>query len=100
MDEPDTARMLVSAVLRGLHCGALDEAEVRSASGLDRDGLGCGRLRCGRGPPGCGLALDHARRCHQHLGWAGWQLGDELSGGVRDVHHELRLLQRLRLNQA
>nr|WP_237768115.1 hypothetical protein [Serinicoccus sp. CNJ-927] len=39
MDEPATARMLVSAVLRGLHCGALDEAEVRSASGLDRDGL-------------------------------------------------------------
>ncbi|ANS79587.1 hypothetical protein SGUI_2191 [Serinicoccus hydrothermalis] len=39
MDEPATARMLASAVLRGLHCGALDEDEVRSASGLDRDGL-------------------------------------------------------------
>jgi hypothetical protein len=36
MDEPATARALAGVLLRGLDCGALDDAEVRSAGGLDR----------------------------------------------------------------
>jgi citrate lyase beta subunit len=47
LDEPATARALASVVLRGLDCGALDVAEVESATGLDRtalDGL-AGRRR-------------------------------------------------------
>src|SRR4051812_43267161 len=38
-DEPATAQALASFVLRGLHCGALDEAEVSEATGLDRRAL-------------------------------------------------------------
>jgi citrate lyase beta subunit len=36
LDEPATAQALASFVLRGLDCGALDEAEVARATGLDR----------------------------------------------------------------
>jgi len=36
LDEPATAQALASFVLRGLDCGALDEAEAASATGLDR----------------------------------------------------------------
>jgi citrate lyase beta subunit len=39
LDEPATARALASVVLRGLDCGALDVAEVESATGLDREAL-------------------------------------------------------------
>ncbi len=39
MDEPATARMLATALLRGLHCGAVDEAEVADRSGLDTAAL-------------------------------------------------------------
>jgi citrate lyase beta subunit len=39
LDEPATAQALASFVLRGLHCGAVDEAEVASVAGLDRAGL-------------------------------------------------------------
>ncbi|CAM5699002.1 Citrate lyase beta subunit OS=Streptomyces albaduncus OX=68172 GN=FHS32_002056 PE=4 SV=1 [Streptomyces griseoloalbus] len=34
MDEPATAKALAGYLLRGLHCGALDDAEVSRASGL------------------------------------------------------------------
>ncbi|MFJ4600638.1 DUF6986 family protein [Streptomyces griseoluteus] len=36
LDEPATARALSGYLLRGLHCGALDGAEVTAASGLGR----------------------------------------------------------------
>jgi citrate lyase beta subunit len=36
LDEPATAQALAGFVARGLHCGALDEAEVRQRTGLDR----------------------------------------------------------------
>ncbi len=36
LDEPATAQALASFVLRGLHCGALDEAEAATVTGLDR----------------------------------------------------------------
>ncbi|MGW4291252.1 DUF6986 family protein [Streptomyces sp. NPDC004673] len=36
LDEPATARALSGYLLRGLHCGALDSAEVTAASGLSR----------------------------------------------------------------
>jgi citrate lyase beta subunit len=39
LDEPATARALASVLLRGLDCGALDEAEVSAASGADRPAL-------------------------------------------------------------
>ncbi|MGA5798814.1 DUF6986 family protein [Streptomyces cellulosae] len=39
MDEPATAKALAGYLLRGLDCGALDEAEVTRESGLDRAGL-------------------------------------------------------------
>ena len=39
LDEPATARALTGYLVRGLDCGALDETEVESASGLDRTGL-------------------------------------------------------------
>jgi citrate lyase beta subunit len=48
LDEPATARALATVVLRGLDCGALDVAEVESATGLDRaalDGLAGRRPR-------------------------------------------------------
>jgi hypothetical protein len=36
LDEPATARALAGVLLRGLDCGALDDAEVRSAGGPER----------------------------------------------------------------
>jgi citrate lyase beta subunit len=39
LDEPATARALASVVLRGLDCGALDDAEVAAAAGVDRAAL-------------------------------------------------------------
>ena len=36
LDEPATARALAGVLLRGLDCGALDEAEIRAAGGPDR----------------------------------------------------------------
>ena len=39
MDEPATAQALASFVLRGVHCGALDEAEATAATGVDRAAL-------------------------------------------------------------
>ncbi|MDT3725544.1 aldolase/citrate lyase family protein [Streptomyces sp. DSM 41972] len=48
MDEPATAKALAGYLLRGLDCGALDEAEVVRESGLERDGLeGFASLRRG-----------------------------------------------------
>ena len=39
LDEPATAQALASFVLRGLDCGALDETEAVSSTGLGRTGL-------------------------------------------------------------
>ncbi|WP_328316086.1 DUF6986 family protein [Streptomyces sp. NBC_00388] len=39
MDEPATAKALSGYLLRGLDCGALDDAEVSRLTGLDRAGL-------------------------------------------------------------
>ena len=39
MDEPATARALSDFIVRGLDCGAISEAEVRSGTGLDGPGL-------------------------------------------------------------
>ncbi|MCB7137850.1 DUF6986 family protein [Cellulosimicrobium marinum] len=39
LDEPATARAMAWFLGRGVDCGALTEAEVRAATGLDRDGL-------------------------------------------------------------
>ena len=39
LDEPATARALAWFVVRGLDCGALDQAEVSDATGLDRAAL-------------------------------------------------------------
>ncbi len=39
MDEPATAKMLASALLRGVHCGAVDAAEVQELAGLSVDQL-------------------------------------------------------------
>ena len=39
LDEPATAQALASFLTRGVHCGALDEAEVTAACGLDRGTL-------------------------------------------------------------
>lgn len=36
MDEPATAQALAGFVVRGLHCGALDDAEVTTGTGVDR----------------------------------------------------------------
>jgi citrate lyase beta subunit len=36
LDEPATARALAGVLLRGLDCGAVDDAEVRAAAGVDR----------------------------------------------------------------
>ena len=36
LDEPATGRALAGVLLRGLDCGAVDEAEIRSAGGPDR----------------------------------------------------------------
>jgi len=39
VDEPATAQALASFLTRGVHCGALDPAEVAAASGVDRAAL-------------------------------------------------------------
>ena len=39
MDEPATAQALASFLTRGLHCGALDDAEVSDGTGVGRDTL-------------------------------------------------------------
>ncbi|MFD7614935.1 DUF6986 family protein [Streptomyces sp. NPDC059828] len=39
MDEPATAKALGGYLLRGLECGALDEAEVTGLTGLSRSGI-------------------------------------------------------------
>jgi hypothetical protein len=39
MDEPATAQAHASFVIRGLHCAALDDAEVARATDLDRSAL-------------------------------------------------------------
>lgn len=39
MDEPATAKMLASALLRGVRCGAVDESEVQELAGLSVDEL-------------------------------------------------------------
>jgi hypothetical protein len=39
LDEPATAQALASFLTRGLHCGALDDAEVVTASGVPREAL-------------------------------------------------------------
>jgi citrate lyase beta subunit len=39
LDEPATARALAGVLLRGLDCGALDDADVREAGGPDPDAL-------------------------------------------------------------
>lgn len=39
LDEPATAQALAAVLLRGLECGALDEAEVQAAVGAGRDVL-------------------------------------------------------------
>jgi citrate lyase beta subunit len=39
MDEPATARALADFVVRGLDCGAVDDAEVESLTGIDRHRL-------------------------------------------------------------
>lgn len=39
LDEPATARALAATLVRGLHCGALDVAEVTAATGLTVDDL-------------------------------------------------------------
>ncbi|MGY1591961.1 DUF6986 family protein [Geodermatophilus sp. SYSU D00708] len=36
LDEPATARALAGVLVRGLDCGAVDDAEVRAAAGVDR----------------------------------------------------------------
>jgi len=58
LDEPATARALASVLLRGLDCGALDDAEVPAVTGVDREDLDrlAGRParrtpRSGTGPP-------------------------------------------------
>jgi hypothetical protein len=39
LDEPATAQAMAALLVRGLHCGALDDAEVLAGCGLDRDAL-------------------------------------------------------------
>ncbi|RZQ64771.1 DUF6986 family protein [Amycolatopsis suaedae] len=39
LDEPATAQAMAGFLLRGLHCGALDDAEVAEATTVDRPGL-------------------------------------------------------------
>ncbi|MGY1640238.1 DUF6986 family protein [Geodermatophilus sp. SYSU D00703] len=39
LDEPATARALAAVLLRGLDCGAIDDAEVAAAAGVDRAAL-------------------------------------------------------------
>jgi hypothetical protein len=39
LDEPATAKALATVVLRGLDCGALDDGEARTATGVERPEL-------------------------------------------------------------
>ena len=39
LDEPATAKALASVLIRGLDCGAVSDAEVSAATGLDRSAL-------------------------------------------------------------
>jgi citrate lyase beta subunit len=55
LDEPATARALATVVLRGLDCGALDDAEIRATGGPERVVLD--RL-AGRRPGGTEVAAD------------------------------------------
>jgi citrate lyase beta subunit len=52
LDEPATARALAGVVLRGLDCGAVDDAEVGAATGLDRVTLDALAGRSGASPSG------------------------------------------------
>jgi citrate lyase beta subunit len=53
LDEPATARALATVVLRGLDCGAVEDAEVRAAGGPERPVLDS---VAGRWPGGAGVA--------------------------------------------
>jgi citrate lyase beta subunit len=55
LDEPATARALATVVLRGLDCGAVDDAEVRAAGGPERVDL---VSLAGRRPGGAGVTAD------------------------------------------
>jgi citrate lyase beta subunit len=55
LDEPATARALATVVLRGLDCGAVDDAEIRATGGPERVVLD--RL-AGRRPGGTEVAAD------------------------------------------
>jgi citrate lyase beta subunit len=55
LDEPATARALATVVLRGLDCGAVDDAEVRVAGGPERTVLD---TVAGRRPGGAGVVAD------------------------------------------
>jgi len=59
LDEPATARALAAVVLRGLDCGAVDDAEVRAAGGPDRQVLDS---VAGRRPGGAGAAAEGPAR--------------------------------------
>ncbi|MGY1831561.1 DUF6986 family protein [Geodermatophilus sp. SYSU D01180] len=50
LDEPATARALAGVVTRGLDCGAVDDAEVTGATGLDRAALDALAGRDAAGP--------------------------------------------------
>jgi citrate lyase beta subunit len=55
LDEPATARALATVLLRGLDCGAVDDAEVRVAGGPERPVLD---TLAGRRPGGTGVTAD------------------------------------------
>jgi len=59
LDEPATARALAVVVLRGLDCGAVDDAEVRAAGGPERQVLDS---VAGRRPGGAGAAAEGPAR--------------------------------------
>ena len=59
LDEPATARALAAVVLRGLDCGAVDDAEVRAAGGPERQVLDS---VAGRRPGGAGAAAEGPAR--------------------------------------
>jgi citrate lyase beta subunit len=55
LDEPATARALAAVLLRGLDCGAVDDAEVRVLGGPERPVLD---TLAGRRPGGTGVTAD------------------------------------------
>jgi hypothetical protein len=55
LDEPATARTLATVLLRGLDCGAVDDAEVRVAGGPERPVLD---TLAGRWPGGAGVVAE------------------------------------------